>query len=143
MSEEEKNNFVPLMDLITTNDISQNKQEKIIDINEISETNNAETLDEDDSKEKLNSDYNINLLDVNNSGIIQIPNSYIEEQKQSYNSDEIDNANTLDESILKTIKRDMKSISYKLKYFTPNISVPNPEIKTFTKSVTIHKNLFG
>ena len=99
MSEEEKNNFVPLMDLITTNDISQSKQEKIIDINEISETNNAETLDEDDSKEKLNSDYNINLLDVNNSGIIQIPNSYIEEQKQSYNSDEIDNANTLDESI--------------------------------------------
>ena len=63
MSEEEKNNFVPLMDLITTNDISQSKQEKIIDINEISETNNAETLDEDDSKEKLNSDYNINLLD--------------------------------------------------------------------------------
>ena len=124
MSEEEKNNFVPLMDLITTNDISQNKQEKIIDINEISETNNAETLDEDDSKEKLNSDYNINLLDVNNSGIIQIPNSYIEEQKQSYNSDEVDNANTLDESILKTIKRDMKSISYKLKYILNPYSSP-------------------
>ena len=76
-SAEEKNDFMPLMDMASaSNDSNSNQKDKIIDINEISEQNNNETIDEEESKEKLNSDYNINLLDVNNSGIIQIPNNY-------------------------------------------------------------------
>ena len=75
-SEEEKNNFMPLMDISSaSNDLNPNQNNKIIDINEVSDQYNNETVDEEESKEKLNSDYNSNLLDVNNSGIIQIPNN--------------------------------------------------------------------
>lgn len=122
-SEEEKNNFIPLMDVITSNDIKQSKQETI-NINEISYPNNAETIDEEDeSKEKLNTDYNTNLLDMNNSGIIQIPNNSSEEQNHSYNS-QPQLENTLDESIIKTITRDLKLIYYKLKYVLNPFSSP-------------------
>ena len=115
-ADEEKNNFVPLMDLITSNDINQNPQEKL-NSNDTSYQNNAETIEEEDeSKERLNSDYSTNLLDVNNSGIIQIPQKFLEEQNKSY-SNESDLENTLDESIIKTITRDLKLIYYKLIYF--------------------------
>jgi len=114
-ADEEKNNFVPLMDLITSNDINQNPQEKL-NSNDTSYQNNAETIEEEDeSKERLNSDYSTNLLDVNNSGIIQIPQKFLEEQNKSY-SNESDIENTLDESIIKTITRDLKLIYYKLIY---------------------------
>ena len=123
-SAEEKNNFMPLMDMSSTaNDLNQNQKEKIIDINEISEQNNNETIDEEESKEKLNSDYSTNLLDVNNSGIIQIPINYAEEQNKSYSS-ENQNENFLDESIITTIKRDLKLIFYKLKYILNPLSSP-------------------
>ena len=121
-------NLIALVDMINSN-IQNNVTQKlnIPDYSTNSKNNfEQETLDEEEeSKQSLNpnSDQQ-NLLDMNDSGIIQIPNSYIEEQKQSYNSDEIDNANTLDESILKTIKRDMKSISYKLKYILNPYSSP-------------------
>ena len=128
-SDEEKNNFVPLMDIITTSnnikDINQPQKEKIIDINEISEHNNTETIDEEESKEKLNPDYSTNLLDSNNSGIIKIPNSFLEEQNQnpSYKK-EIPPENTLDETITETIRRDVKLIYYKLKYVLNPFSSP-------------------
>jgi hypothetical protein len=115
-SAEEKNDFVPLMDMASTsNNSNQNQKNKVIDINEISEQNNSETIDEEESKEKLNLDYNTNLLDVNNSGIIQIPNNYVDDPNKSYSS-ENQNENTFDESILKTITRDLTLIYYKLKY---------------------------
>ena len=123
-SAEEKNDFMPLMDMASsTNDSNSNQKDKIIDINEISEQNNNETIDEEESKEKLNSDYNINLLDVNNSGIIQIPNNYLDEQNKSY-SNENQNENSLDESIITTITRDLKLIYYKLKYILNPFSSP-------------------
>ena len=122
-ADEEKNNFVPLMDLITSNDINQNPQEKL-NSNDTSYQNNAETIEEEDeSKERLNSDYSTNLLDVNNSGIIQIPQKFLEEQNKSY-SNESDIENTLDESIIKTITRDLKLIYYKLIYVLNPFSSP-------------------
>ena len=127
-SDEEKNTFVPLMDIITSNnkdDINQNQKEKITDINEVSEHINTETMDEEESKEKLNPDYSSNLLDSNNSGIIQIPNNFIEEQNRnkSYKK-EIQSENTLDETIKETITRDVKLIYYKLKYVLNPFSSP-------------------
>ena len=124
-SEGEKNNFVPLMDMITSsNDINLNSQEKLNSY-DTSYQINTETVDEEDeSKEKLNSDYNKNLLDVNNSGIIQIPQKFLDEQNQSYNSDSLIE-NTLDESILKTIARDLKLIYYKIKYVLNPFSSPS------------------
>ena len=122
-ADEEKNNFVPLMDMITSNDINQNPQEKL-NSNDTSYQNNAETTEEEDeSKERLNSDYSTNLLDVNNSGIIQIPQKFLEEQNKSY-SNESDIENTLDESIIKTITRDLKLIYYKLIYVLNPFSSP-------------------
>ena len=122
-ADEEKNSFVPLMDLITSNDINQNPQEKI-NSNDTSYQNNAETVEEEDeSKERLNSDYSTNLLDVNNSGIIQIPQKFLEEQNKSY-SNESQIENTLDESIIQTITRDLKLIYYKLKYVLNPFSSP-------------------
>ena len=91
--------------------------------------NMSETLDEEyESKQSLNSEHH-ELLDMNDSGIIQIPNKY-EEQPQSIGSDEnnlnsaeneystplTSKINTLDESISKTILRDIKLIYYKLKH---------------------------
>jgi len=127
-TDEEKNNFVPLMDMITSsNDISLNSQEKL-NSNDTSYQNNRETIDyEDESKEKLNSDYNTNLLDVNNSGIIQIPQKFLEEQKQSSNNESL-TENTLDESIIRTITRDLKLIYYKLKYVLNPFSSPSAKI---------------
>ena len=123
-SAEEKNDFVPLMDMASTsNNSNQNQKNKVIDINEISEQNNSETIDEEESKEKLNLDYNTNLLDVNNSGIIQIPNNYVDDPNKSYSS-ENQNENTFDESILKTITRDLTLIYYKLKYILNPFSSP-------------------
>ena len=124
-SEEEKNNFMPLMDISSaSNDLNPNQNNKKIDINEVSDQYNNETVDEEESKEKLNSDYNSNLLDVNNSGIIQIPNNYLDEQNKSSYSSENQNENTLDESVLETIKRDLKLIYYKLKYILNPFSSP-------------------
>ena len=123
-SEEEKNTFVPLMDMITSNDINISKQERLTS-NNTSYQNNGETIDEeDDSKEKLNPNYKTNLLEMNDSGIIQIPNKFLEEQNQSYSSDTQFDHNTLDESISKTIMRDLKLIYYKLKYVLNPFSSP-------------------
>jgi hypothetical protein len=86
-----------------------------------------ETLDEDEeSKQSLNpnSDHQ-NLLDVNDSGIIQVPSKYEEissdNNTTSVNSSDYitplnDKLDTLDESISSTIFRDLKLIYYKLKY---------------------------
>jgi hypothetical protein len=45
-SEEEKNNFMPLMDISSaSNDLNPNQNNKIIDINEVSDQYNNETVD--------------------------------------------------------------------------------------------------
>jgi hypothetical protein len=88
-----------------------------------------ETLDEEEeSKQSLNpnSDHQ-NLLDMNDSGIIHVPNKHEEKSIISDNntasissSDYVtplnDKLDTLDESISSTIFRDLKLIYYKLKY---------------------------
>ena len=127
---EEKNNFIPLMEMIkSSNDNNNNTQEKI-NQEDLSEQNNAETVEEDDeSKQKLNQESN-NLLDMNDSGIIQIPDNYININNQSISSEtnknmnELSIENTLDESILSTIMRDLK-----LKYVLNPFS--SPEDKKF------------
>ena len=73
---------------------------------------------------------------MNDSGIIQIPNNYLDTQNQSINNDNNKNINelsneenTLDESIMKTITRDLKLIYYKLKYvLNPFSSLENKKI---------------
>jgi len=132
---EEKSNFIPLMDMIkSSSDNDKNDSEKI-NQEDISSQNNAETVEEDDeSKQKLNQDSN-NLLDINDSGIIQIPQNYAESQNQSISSEtnkainELSSQNTLDESIITTIKRDLKLIYYKLKYvLNPFSSVEDKKV---------------
>ena len=127
-SDEEKSNFVPLVDMTDSpKDINTDSKEQI-NSNEISYQNNAETIDEEsESKEKLNSDYNINLLDMNNSGIIQIPQKFVLEPNQIY-IDENYIDFSLDEPIIKTIKRDLKLIYYKMLYVLNPFSTPLDKI---------------
>ena len=140
---EEKNKFVPLMDLISNSSDNNNKPEKI-NQEDTSEQNNAETIEEEDeSRQKLNQETN-DLLYMNNSGIIQIPQNYLDSQNQSVSSENIKNTNdlsdenTLDETIIKTITRDLKLIYYKVKY------VLNPFSSSEDKKIHIMKwDLWG
>ena len=123
-TDEEKSNFVPLVDLTETSKDINNTQKELINTNDISYQNNVETTDgESESKEKFNSDLNINLLDMNNSGIIQIPQKFIVEQNNPY-INESDKDFSLDEQILKTIKRDLKLIFHKMQYVLNPFSSP-------------------
>jgi len=74
-----------LMDIINNdNDNNLNLKLNIPDYSMSSNSKEApETLDEEDeSKQSLNPEHN-DLLDMNDSGIIQIPNKYVNEQSQS------------------------------------------------------------
>ena len=127
------NKLFGLMDLINSKNEENNSNQKL-NIPDYSMNSNSkdmvETLDyEDDSKQSLNPKNN-DLLDINDSGIIQIPNKYPEEKLQSISSDEnildsTDNeystpltskSNTLEESISTTLLRDLQLIYYKLKH---------------------------
>ena len=127
------NKLFGLMDFISSQNEENNAHQKL-NIPDYSMNSNSkdmpETLDyEDDSKESLNPKNN-DLLDINNSAIIQIPNKDPEEKLQSISSDEnnldsTDNeystpltskSNTLDESISTTLFRDIQLIYYKLKH---------------------------
>ena len=124
-------NLISLVDMINSN-IQNNVTQKlnIPDYSSNSKNNyEQETLDEEEeSKQSLNpnSDHQ-NLLDVNDSGIIQVPNKYEEKpigsdnnttsvSSVNYSTPLNDKLNTLDESISSTILRDLKLIYYKLKY---------------------------
>ena len=140
-----------LMDIINNdNDNNLNLKLNIPDYSMSSNSKEApETLDEEDeSKQSLNPEHN-DLLDMNDSGIIQIPNKYVNEQSQSIsnnlNSSENEMStplsskeNTLDESISTTILRDIKLIYYKLKY------VINPFVSNKDKQIHIKQwDLWG
>ena len=124
-------NLIALVDMINSN-IQNNVTQKlnIPDYSTNSKDNiEQETLDEEEeSKQSLNpnSDHQ-NLLDMNDSGIIHVPNKHEEKSIISDNntasissSDYVtplsDKLDTLDESISSTIFRDLKLIYYKLKY---------------------------
>ena len=127
------NKLFGLMDFINGQNEENNSQQKL-NIPDYSMNSNskdmAETLDyEDDSKQSLNVD-NHDLLNINDSAIIQIPNKYPEEKLQSISSDEnnfdsteneystplTSKSNTLEESISTTLLRDIQLIYYKLKH---------------------------
>jgi len=146
-------NLISLVDMINSN-IQNNVTQKlnIPDYSSNSKNNyEQETLDEEEeSKQSLNpsSDHQ-NLLDVNDSGIIQVPNKYEEKPIGSdnnttsvssfeYSTPLNDKLDTLDESISSTILRDLKLIYYKLKY------VMNPFSKSEQRKVHIRQwDLWG
>lgn len=127
------NKLFGLMDFINGQNEDNNSHKKlnIPDYSMNSDSKDIpETLDyEDDSKQSLNPKNN-DLLDINDSAIIQIPNKYSEEKLQSISSDEnnldseekeystplTSKSNTLEESISTTLFRDMQLIYYKLKH---------------------------
>ena len=134
-SEENENRdskLFALMDLLNNQENNNNLHQKI-DIPDYSMNSNSkdipETLDdEDEIKHSLNQESN-NLLDMNDSGIIQIPNKYEDQRNSIINN--INNLNsteneysiplnsdtiTLNESISTTLLRDIKLIYYKLKH---------------------------
>ena len=122
-----------LMDIIgNVNDNNQQQKLNVPDYSMNSDSKDVpETIDDDEeSKQSLNPKNN-DLLDINDSGIIQMPNNkFVEEeqQPQSISSDNLNSSeneyktpltsktDTLEESISTTIIRDIKLIYYKLKY---------------------------
>ena len=120
-------NLIALVDMINSN-IQNNVTQKLnipdYSMNSSSK-NDPETLDEeeDESKQSLNPEHH-DILDMNDSGIVQIPldkNQSISSDINNLNRNEYETpltskTNTLNESIPSTILRDLKSIYYKLKY---------------------------
>jgi len=116
-----------LMDIISDN--NENNVHQKLNIPDYSmnssSKNDPETLDEeeDESKQSLNPEHH-DILDMNDSGIVQIPldkNQSISSDINNLNRNEYETpltskTNTLNESIPSTILRDLKSIYYKLKY---------------------------
>ena len=124
----QESNLISLVDMINSN--IQNNETQKLNIPEYGNNlKNIETgnLDEEEeSKQSLNpSSDQQNLLDMNDSGIIQVPSKY---EDQSISSDNTttnsmdystplnQKVDTLNESISSTILRDLKLIYYKLKY---------------------------
>ena len=127
-NQQDNSKLFQLMDIISNdNENNLNKKLNIPDYSAgINSKEVSETLDEEDeSKQSLNPQSN-DLLDMNDSGIVQIPNKYGEEKNQSISNDNLTSSendsstsskdNTLDESITTTLLRDVKLIYYKLKY---------------------------
>ena len=129
---QQKENKLLVMDIISNlNDNNQKQQLNIPDYNSMNSNSKdaPETLDEEDeSKQSLNPKNN-DLLDMNDSGIIQLPTKYNDIQQSISNEDNNLNSNddeyttpltsktyTLDETISATILRDIKLIYYKLKH---------------------------
>ena len=129
------NKLFGLMNII--NNENENNVKEKLNIPDYSMNSNSkdipETLDEEEeSRQSLNPEHK-NLLDITDSGIIQIPNKYSEGQSQSISSTENgfstplnSDKNTLDESISTTLLRDIRLIYYKLKHvinpFSSNIN---------------------
>lgn len=143
----DNNKLFALMDII--NKENENNLNQKLNIPDYSMNSNSkempETLDEEDeSKQSLNPE-NKELLDMNDSGIIQIPNKLVEERSESISSNNSDYSspltqkeNTLDENITTTILRDIKLIYYKLKF------VINPFISSKEKQNHIRQwDLWG
>lgn len=136
------NKLFALMDII--NSENENNVKEKLNIPDYSMHSNSkdipETLDEEEeSRQSLNPDHK-ELLDITDSGIIQIPNNYGQGQTQSISNENNNlntienefssplnsNKNTLDESIKTTLLRDIRLIYYKLKHvinpFSSNIN---------------------
>ena len=126
-NQQDNSKLFQLMDIISSD--NENNLKKKLNIPDYSSSTNSkevsETLDEEDeSKQSLNPEND--LLDMNDSGIVQIPNKYGEEKNQSISNDNLASSesnystssktNTLNESITTTLLRDVKLIYYKLKY---------------------------
>ena len=130
---QQKENNLLVMDIISNlnNDNNQKQKLNIPEYNNVnSDSKEAqETLDEEDeSKQSLNPKNN-DLVDMNDSGIIQIPMKYdepplpISNEGNNFNSTEDEyktpltsKTYTLDEAISATILRDIRLIYYKLKH---------------------------
>ena len=147
------NKLFALMDII--NSENENNVKEKLNIPDYSMNSNSkdipETLDEEEeSRQSLNPEHK-ELLDITDSGIIQIPNKYVEGQTQissddnNVNSTENEfssplnsNKNTLDESISTTLLRDIRLIYYKLKH------VINPFSSNFNRQKHIREwDLWG
>jgi hypothetical protein len=147
------NKLFALMDII--NSENENNVKEKLNIPDYSMNSNSkdipETLDEEEeSRQSLNPEHK-ELLDITDSGIIQIPNKYVEGQSQissddnNINSTENEfssplnsNKNTLDEPISTTLLRDISLIYYKLKH------VINPFSSNFNRQKHIREwDLWG
>ena len=125
----QESNLISLVDMINSNIQNNEKQKLNIPDYDNQKNNESENLDEEEgSKQSLNpnSDQQ-NLLDMDDSGIIQIPNKYEDQSISSDNNNSTTNSMelstplnqkvyTLNESISSSIIRDLKLIYYKLKY---------------------------
>ena len=129
---QQKENKLLVMDIISNlNDNNQKQQLNIPDYNSMNSNSKdaPETLDEEDEGKQSLNPKNNDLLDMNDSGIIQLPTKYNDIQQSISNEDNNLNSNddeyttpltsktyTLDETISATILRDIKLIYYKLKH---------------------------
>ena len=127
----QESNLISLVDMINSN-IQNNVSQKlnIRDYDNDPKNKESDNLDEEDENKQslnLNSDQQ-NLLDMDDSGIIQIPKKYDEQSisidnnittttnSMEYSTPLNQKVDTLNESISSTIFRDLKLIYYKLKY---------------------------
>ena len=131
MNDNKENNFFPLMDMNNKSDGSKNKLEQLNIPNYSFSTQKITNTTVDEEDQGYQSQDKDNLLDMNDSGIIQIPDNKSDDKKNSISSNRIENDDTLDESIYSTIIRDLTLIYNKLK------NVVNPFLSQSEKRIHI------